>query len=346
MRNLWVDYAKGVGICLVVYGHVANGLFNARIPMDAETYTLIDNVIYSFHMPLFFFLSGLFFKASLDRRGSMQFIANKLDNIVYPYLIWSLLQGFVEVTMSRWTNGHVTPSQVLSVLWLPRAQFWFLYAMFFIMLTAVPIYRHANPRTYIWIAGASSIPMLIGAPYTAIKAIDFVMYYFIYFAVGVYFKEIEALIWRHHKKLLWPAACIAILAQYLYTFVYRMSWATRGPVEIAIALLCIFAICLCCMALSKSRYEMKWLAFLGTSSMVIYVMHTLVASGIRIVLKSFLHVQNYPMHISLGTFAGITIPLLAYHFLRPLGIERMLEPSPRFSLENLLKKKSARSPTR
>ncbi|OQK17044.1 hypothetical protein AU255_03865 [Methyloprofundus sedimenti] len=27
----WVDYAKGIGIIIVVYGHVARGVFNARM---------------------------------------------------------------------------------------------------------------------------------------------------------------------------------------------------------------------------------------------------------------------------------------------------------------------------
>ena len=61
-RNVWVDYAKAIGIILVVYGHVARGVFNAGLPMDEGEFVLVDSIIYSFHMPLFFFLSGLFFR--------------------------------------------------------------------------------------------------------------------------------------------------------------------------------------------------------------------------------------------------------------------------------------------
>lgn len=57
----WIDKAKGIGIILVVYGHVARGIFNAGIPMNEKSFGIIDSVIYSFHMPLFFFLSGFFF---------------------------------------------------------------------------------------------------------------------------------------------------------------------------------------------------------------------------------------------------------------------------------------------
>jgi len=58
-RSGWVDYAKAIGIILVVYGHVARGLYNAGIAFPEPLYSLTDSVVYSFHMPLFFFLSGI-----------------------------------------------------------------------------------------------------------------------------------------------------------------------------------------------------------------------------------------------------------------------------------------------
>ncbi|WP_043367549.1 acyltransferase family protein, partial [Cupriavidus sp. WS] len=60
-RDVWVDNAKGIGIILVVYGHVARGLHSAGIWSDATSFSFLDSAVYSFHMPLFFFLSGLYF---------------------------------------------------------------------------------------------------------------------------------------------------------------------------------------------------------------------------------------------------------------------------------------------
>lgn len=52
----WVDYAKGIGIILVVYGHVARGVFNAGITEDEKLFRLVDAVIYSLSYALVFFL--------------------------------------------------------------------------------------------------------------------------------------------------------------------------------------------------------------------------------------------------------------------------------------------------
>ena len=55
----WVDYAKGIGILLVVYGHLLSSVFHKGIQIPKHFFELSDSIVYSFHMPMFFFLSGL-----------------------------------------------------------------------------------------------------------------------------------------------------------------------------------------------------------------------------------------------------------------------------------------------
>jgi fucose 4-O-acetylase-like acetyltransferase len=59
-RLPWPDYGRGMGIFLVVVGHVLRGLVAASILPKSNPVRFIDAWIYSFHMPLFFFLSGVF----------------------------------------------------------------------------------------------------------------------------------------------------------------------------------------------------------------------------------------------------------------------------------------------
>ena len=55
-RVVWIDYAKAFAMLFVIIGHV-------------ETGSRLTNWVYSFHMPLFFFLSGITLKA--DRGGEV-----------------------------------------------------------------------------------------------------------------------------------------------------------------------------------------------------------------------------------------------------------------------------------
>src|SRR6202035_3875273 len=73
-RLAWVDYLKGIAIVLVVYRHVLIGIQRyvagqqakgTPIP-DVPLYLEKANIIFfSFRMPLFFILSGIFISGSL-----------------------------------------------------------------------------------------------------------------------------------------------------------------------------------------------------------------------------------------------------------------------------------------
>ena len=60
-RIAWLDFAKGVGIFLVVVGHAVGGIDVAGVPDEAGLLQALDQTIYAFHMPLFFLLSGVTF---------------------------------------------------------------------------------------------------------------------------------------------------------------------------------------------------------------------------------------------------------------------------------------------
>lgn len=61
-RIEWVDFGKGVTILLVVIGHVASGLTTSnRFNNSAKMLLVLVEMMYIFHMPVFFALSGFFF---------------------------------------------------------------------------------------------------------------------------------------------------------------------------------------------------------------------------------------------------------------------------------------------
>src|SRR5436190_2122812 len=55
-REHWIDVTKGIGILLVVYGHVLRGLVTAGIVPNSKLFQIAYYTLYLFHMPLFFFL--------------------------------------------------------------------------------------------------------------------------------------------------------------------------------------------------------------------------------------------------------------------------------------------------
>lgn len=81
----WIDVAKGIGILCVVVGHAINQLN----PESATFIVLtIRNLIYSFHMPLFFFLSGFLLNYSTT---TLEFIRKKVKRLAVPYFFAYIL---------------------------------------------------------------------------------------------------------------------------------------------------------------------------------------------------------------------------------------------------------------
>lgn len=78
-RLVWVDSAKGLGIILVALGH--NGT------MFAGGLAPLHQVIFWFHVPLFFFLSGLTAKSG----DSLQARWSRLWPVLWSYVLISLL---------------------------------------------------------------------------------------------------------------------------------------------------------------------------------------------------------------------------------------------------------------
>tara|TARA_R110000737_G_scaffold26627_2_gene45378 strand:+ start:491 stop:1009 length:519 start_codon:yes stop_codon:yes gene_type:complete len=111
-RIVWLDVARALGIALVVYGHVARGLMSAGILTDLA-WIQIDFAIYTFHKPLFFYLSGMNVRRSRDQSG---FFSSRAKAIILPYIVFSLLQGAVQVVMAGQTNGDLAPIHLLMIV--------------------------------------------------------------------------------------------------------------------------------------------------------------------------------------------------------------------------------------
>jgi len=136
-RVPYVDIAKGIGIILVVMGHNDFLLISP----------FVHKLIYSFHMPMFFFMSGLFFKPNLP---FWTFIRNRYHKVLKPFLAILLLIYFASISFSKislvmasrrlfkamYGNGH----------YIDWVQLWFLPHLFAVSLFAYFFFRAVHQR--------------------------------------------------------------------------------------------------------------------------------------------------------------------------------------------------------
>ncbi|MBB1477107.1 acyltransferase family protein [Shewanella sp. SG41-3] len=316
-RARWVDYAKGIGIILVVYGHVMRGLYSAGFEFYGRFYELSDSIVYSFHMPLFFFLSGLFFYQTLSNKGPKQLIFSKIDTLFYPYVVWSIFQGSIEAILSNYTNGNVTFSDVLSLLWAPRAQFWFLYDLFFcFVFFSVILNAQTKIRTII------SFLFLITFYYILLNVSNdntLLLVYCIFFLFGVIYNFYFNKGYMESKLLLLIVSILFFISQYIYHFYYSLSYLDYSIFSLLLAFVSVFFIVLLSLFLSKTK--VKFLSYLGGASMAIYLMHILAGSGVRVILGNIFGIESVVIHLILGLVAGLFFPLIALWVFRKANLK-------------------------
>lgn len=324
-RTVWVDYAKAIGIILVVYAHVARGIFNAGLGTDQSIYRQIDSVIYTFHMPLFFFLSGVFFLASMAKRDSMNLLRTKVDTILYPYVVWSLLQGLIEVAMSQYVNGQLTLTEVFSFAWSPRAQFWFLYVLFFVFALALLVFRRSSLMLSSGIFVGSLMLYFFGNQLPDLYLFNALSHYFVYFAAGVIFSFL--LLKPNGAETQWMVLFLAlfIISQWVYHYALGLHYGSSAEFEKL--LLGLISVCFVVfLAQWLIRFELRWLTFLGRHSMTIYLVHILAGSGCRIILQKGYGVTDVGTHLIIGTLGGILLPLAFYFGCVRLGLSALFSP--------------------
>lgn len=143
-RNKVIDVTKGLGILLVVLGH--NWL-------SVHEKGLLFRLIFSFHMPLFFFVSGLIISSSGSFRS---FVYSKVLSLLKPYFVVLFFVSGATL-IKEFSYGHQISAgdfeRFAKVIYgtgniIPWSPMWFLPHLFLTSILSFVIirmigYRHA-----------------------------------------------------------------------------------------------------------------------------------------------------------------------------------------------------------
>jgi len=313
VHETWPDIAKGIGIVLVVYGHVARGVEKAGLRIEKPFFEMVDALIYAFHMPLFFFVSGYLFWGSVNSRGVRSVLPVRLGLLLWLYLIWSVGHGSIEVLLAHLTNGGLRWTEVFS-LWLPRAHFWYLYTLALLILVASAFGWIPERYRAMALFAVGTVFFAMPGLGTSVYPLLAVGWFLVYFAAGFL---LAAHRFRSQKSrhalityIYWLALGMGMVALMAPNLLSKLAAAFTG-----IALVCAIAVALT----QYSRKLSRWFAFLGSIALPIYLAHILAGSGTRILLQKFLGVDVVWVHLMLGLISGLLLPWTLWTVTTKLG---------------------------
>lgn len=123
-----IDFMRGIAIILMIIGH---SFIVTPVDISSESWCQITHEwIYSFHMELFFLLSGCVYKCG--EYGN--FIKKKFNRIMVPYLFFGIIALVLHSTNIGAVNRHAPFVEGLYKLLFEGGSFWFLYTLFSIFL--------------------------------------------------------------------------------------------------------------------------------------------------------------------------------------------------------------------
>lgn len=155
----YLDMAKGIGIILVVLGH------SNYLPDNVLT------VIASFHMPLFFILSGMLIcHTGEEQRPFRQIILRRLKSIMLPYAVFSVVYLLIYGGYFCCVSGSLTPEYirelaVQAVSLNGMSVLWFLTALFFSLLFFFAVRKHFSRRISVVVLLAVGLLSCLSGPW-------------------------------------------------------------------------------------------------------------------------------------------------------------------------------------
>lgn len=295
VRDTNIDILKGIGMLLVIIGH--SGCIWPFYP-----------VIYAFHMPLFFLVSGLFFSTKLSVSGGVKLEINRLlINYVEICVITTLFLFLLGEHYEVFLKSAVIGTTIRNDYNIPLGPVWFLLALLWCRI----IYRIL--AEYIGIKGRS-----IGI--TAVVIIILMLKLFVfedlykcplnflqgivcmfYYHVGVLLRQHDGMeklkLWNKRKKLSFILISLLLLALSIAVFKrvdsnmnLSMLQTPFLPIDllnaIGLTLTLFLVICFVSNYYRGLYFFQKGLRWCGEYSMAIFAVHCVeYHTTIRIVSK-------------------------------------------------------------
>lgn len=295
---------QGIAMLLVVLGH---HLF----PFMPEWYRRMYYWIYTFHMPLFIFISGFLVRYSYKGVHSMaeyrSYVGRRFRKFALPYIIVG-----VACALLAWNFGDVgiLADNLLHLFIAPKlgeARFlWYLYLLF-IFYCIAPLIFNAKNMTRWCIAGMAFYFSVFYVPSNYLCA-DYMTRYFVFFMFGVLVAENYTCIKRFNVRwYVLPAVVFVGMT------VLHFQDGYNAILEYAMQWMGIPACACAAWLLEKCRPVRDALVRISQDSFAIYLLHMFVIQGVAVLLRlSGMGLTAYTAipYLLLSTALAISVPMM------------------------------------
>ncbi|MBA0035306.1 acyltransferase family protein [Pantoea sp. BIGb0393] len=299
----WLDNLKFLGIFYIYIGHLGAAAGK------------IYPFVFTFHVPLFFFISGLLFKKCVSVNDFLGVAKTSFKRIIIPYIVFSAI-GITVYAVKSTLSTSVIIDMIINAFYgirnqVPITSLWFLPCLFVVI-----IYHSALQYVFKskWVVFFVSFVLYQLKPYwgasmpSVIFNVDSALYYLSFYSFGAALSSSIIKDWisieSYNKKLI-CSIVIFSLALFYYSYQYGaytlINWISSYQIKSALLFIITCALFIPSIALS-CILNIDALRCLGRNSLVlcgteqilkVMVPTILLAFGIKIQIKDPLQAVLY-----------------------------------------------------
>ncbi len=298
-RDLTFDIMKGIGILLVLIGHIW------QLPDG------IHQTIYSFHMPMFFIVAGYFSKSYNEVDNCWKAIQNYAKRLILPFVFTIIISSLFFIVLGLFKHEwNLAITKILSLLWADVSTLntswgvvcigvvWFLLALFWakVFLLFLSKWEHlVLPIALLIAMGAVIVHKILPAtPWSIMMgftALPFV-------AIGWWSRRNTIPLWLKILSIILWLVAIAFSELDMFSFTYG-----NYPVDVLGACGGTIALYWISSQIKEHlKFSAKLLARLGIWSLAIMCFHD---------FEIATHLGN-----RIQVYLGLDLPLWAWYFWR------------------------------
>lgn len=318
----FIAYLQIIGIILVVLGHSFHEYPDGEMGRTLPVYRMI----YSFHMPLFMFVSGFLMvfsariKTRSERPGVMKFIRQKILRLLLPFTVLTLVTFIPRSAMSGIADDSIemTPEALFNSFFygdsLVIPFFWFLQASFILLafnytvMTLGEKARVNNVTLYLTVVLLFVLLPVLPINFGPFFSINEAVRLGIFFALGATYSRFAGTL---DRLIPWTSPLFLAASVLLWVALF---FVTEGTLWIRA---CSLAGIIMCVSVAKlmERHGVKVFDHLIGSNYLIFLLSWYCNVGAQQVLS---HLVELPWwcYTVLSLVSGIYIPWLGYRYLQ------------------------------
>ena len=323
-----VDIIRGFAILLVVLGHAL--ATDNILTTDSEWCNVVHDFIYSFHMPLFFIISGFCY---VHAGNYGKFFLRKCRYLLIPYMVFNLVTIVMQRLLPFFTLVENNLQEEIKQILFRGGSIWFVYVLFEIVVIFPFFAKVINNN----IGRACAVLILSVVVYnlwgksTGFLCISQFTYYLPYYIIGHLLrilseKDTEPLkiLEKRQTKLLLGAVILIADFGMLYVwnhFVWNVYIGYLLKVLVALAGSTACYLLVSEISVLKIRHLLKQF---GQYSLQIYLFNGYFIAVSRTLIFSVFHISNTPVLATANFIAGLVCNYIWCYLILKIDFVKVL----------------------